>query len=86
MQENKNASSTLTLHDRKELVLGGILDVVSFDEGEIVLSTNLGDLLIEGEELKIENLSKEKGEIAVRGKISSLYYKDKPQKKKRFDK
>ena len=38
--------STLTMENRKRLLLNGIVEVVSFNEDQIVLNTNLGTLHI----------------------------------------
>ena len=44
----------LTLDDREKLTLTGVEDVERFDEGEIVLSTSAGALIIKGSELHME--------------------------------
>ena len=63
------------LTDRSELVLDGALGVLSFDEGFVAVKTELGEINVEGEGLRIENLSKEKGEILIRGTVTAIYYK-----------
>ncbi|MBR2465644.1 MAG: YabP/YqfC family sporulation protein [Clostridia bacterium] len=81
LQETKRGKVTLT--DRKTLVIDGVQNVLNFDETYASVSTSLGEVGIEGEDLKIENLSKEKNEVTVCGKISAFYYKEKISKKKR---
>lgn len=77
------AKGKIVVTDRKSTVLDGVENVLSFDEGYILLATSLGELTVEGEGLKIENLSKESGEITVSGRICALYYKDKNMKKRK---
>lgn len=81
LQDTKHGRVTLT--DRKTLVIDGVQSVLNFDETYASVETSLGEVGIEGEALKIENLSKEKNEITVCGKISAFYYKEKNSKRKR---
>ncbi len=83
MDAQEKARGRVVISDRKSIVLDGVDNVLSFDEGYVSISTSLGEANIEGEGLKIESLSKEKGEISVCGRISAFYYKDKASKKKK---
>ena len=62
---------------RKETVLTGVEDVLSFDDQEILLETVEGILLIKGEELHVKRLSVERGEMDVEGKVCGLTYSEK---------
>jgi len=64
----------LSLDNRAKLTLTGVEDVERFDETEIVMSTSAGALIIKGEELHIEKLSLDGGEIHVTGRVDSLTY------------
>ncbi|MDV3429470.1 MAG: sporulation protein YabP [Bacillota bacterium] len=70
-KENK---STLTLINRKKLSMSGILEVVSFKDIEIVLKTSLGEMVIKGEDLKMNKLDVQNGDIVIIGEINSLLY------------
>ncbi len=70
----------LSLKDRGTLILSGVLDVVSFDEREIVLNTSLGALTVEGEGLHITKLSLESGEVSAEGRVSAIFYADRTEK------
>ena len=59
----------LTLEGRSKLTMTGVTEVVSFDENAVFLHTTLGDLLVQGEELKLKTLSVEGGQVSVEGKI-----------------
>ena len=54
--------------------LTGIRDVVSFDENQVVLDTDMGLLTIKGKELHINRLTLEKGEVDLDGMVDSLVY------------
>ena len=70
----------LLLQDRKQISLGGVREVVSFDAKEVVLNTQMGALLIRGDDLFVKRLTVEKGEVDLEGRIDSLIYSDKPGK------
>lgn len=74
--EEKKPSHKLTLIMRKSCSLTGIVDVVSFDEQEVVLETELGSMIICGEELSVTSLSLETSEVSLSGKIDSIKYID----------
>lgn len=64
------------LTNRRSGVLNGIIDVLSFDVGEILLETEQGMLMVKGNDLHVNRLTLEKGEIDIEGRIDSLAYSD----------
>ena len=66
----------LTLDNRKNLILSGVLEVDSFDDKSVTAYTELGELSIKGESLNIKKLNLELGELEVEGYVSSLNYSD----------
>lgn len=56
--------------------LNGIIDVLSFDVAEILLETEQGMLMIKGQDLHVNRLTLEKGEVDIQGRIDSLAYSD----------
>ena len=54
--ENRNAAS-----------LTGVREVVSFDENQVVMDTDMGLLTIKGKDLHVSRLTVEKGELEVEG-------------------
>ena len=66
----------MVISNRKNGVLNGVIDVLSFDVGEILLETELGMLMIKGSDLHVNRLTLEKGEIDIEGRIDSLVYSD----------
>ncbi len=65
---------SLSLQERSRLEMTGVSEVVSFDEGAVILHTDLGTLIIEGEQLQLKTLLPEGGQVRVDGQISCLRY------------
>ena len=66
----------LLLNNRRTGTISGVTDVISFDIAEILLETEQGMLMIKGNDLHVNRLTLEKGEVDVAGKIDSLTYAD----------
>lgn len=64
------------ISNRRSGVLNGVVDVLSFDVAEILLETEQGMLMIKGNDLHVNRLTLEKGEIEIEGRIDSLTYSD----------
>jgi len=64
----------LMFQNRQTGSLTGIRDVVSFDENQVVLDTDMGLLHIKGKGLHISRLTLEKGEVDMDGMVDSLTY------------
>ena len=66
----------LRLKDRSALTMTGVKEVVSFDEGAVVLQTFLGMLLVQGRELHLKTLSPEGGQVEIEGTVTALSYEE----------
>ncbi len=66
----------LELDGRERLTVSGVEDVERFDETGIVMSTSAGTLVISGEDLHIDKLSLDGGELHVDGRIDSIAYEE----------
>ncbi|MCI8888373.1 MAG: sporulation protein YabP [Hungatella sp.] len=64
----------LMMLNRGTLSITGIRNVVSFDEIQIILDTDMGLLTMKGKDLHVSRLTLEKGEIDVDGTVDSLVY------------
>ena len=64
----------LTLTNRGALSISGVVDVISFDLNEVLLETEAGMLTIKGQDLHVNRLTLEKGEVEISGNIDSLLY------------
>ena len=70
------ADHRVLLEERGQLTVSGVEEVESFDENTIVMSTAKGTLVVRGEELHIEKLSLDGGDLKVEGSVDSLVYED----------
>lgn len=66
----------LTLTNRGALVVNGVVDVISFDLNEVLLETEAGMLTVKGQDLHVNRLTLEKGEVDITGAVDSLLYSD----------
>ena len=66
----------VTMTNRRTCTINGVIDVLSFDIHEILLETEQGMLMIKGNELHVNRLTLDKGEVDVDGKIDSFTYSD----------
>lgn len=81
MEERQNVKMhKLVVNNRKTSMVTGVLDVLSFDLGEILLETEQGILSVKGTDLHVNRLNVEKGEVDLAGEIDSLTYSGMKQK------
>ena len=66
----------VTMTNRRSCTVSGVSDVLSFDIHEILLETEQGMLMIKGDDLHVNRLTLEKGEVDVDGRIDSFTYYD----------
>ena len=70
---------------RRGMHISGVRDVISFDEGGVVVLTECGNMAVEGEGLHVTVLNVSDGIVELNGTINGLYYfEDKPSSKKGF--
>ena len=73
---NKQRAHKLMLNNRNVCMVSGVSDVLSFDLREILLETEQGMLMIRGNELHVNRLTLDKGEVDIDGRIDSFVYSD----------
>ena len=66
----------LMLTNRRTCTISGVNDVLSFDVNEILLETEQGMLMIKGNELHVNRLTLDKGEVDIDGRIDSFTYSE----------
>lgn len=66
----------LILNERRQLTMTGVTEVVSFEDTAVVLRTDLGTLIVQGQELKLKTLSPEGGQVEVDGTVTALTYEE----------
>ena len=79
MEDLKNTGAHMhkvTMLNRRTCSINGVNDVLSFDIHEILLETEQGMMMIKGDDLHVNRLTLEKGEVDIDGKIDSFTYSD----------
>jgi len=74
VQKALQRAHSLSMENREKLSLDGVEDVSGFDENLIVLTCVQGELTIRGEQLHIERIDLDAGQLEVRGHIQELSY------------
>ena len=67
---------SLILENRERLNVSGVIDVESFNDECVIVETELGTLVIRGEDLHINKLNLDSSELNVEGDIISCEYSD----------
>lgn len=85
MQQEKTVKPkmphSITADNRKKMFITGVLDIDSFNEQSVIALTDLGILIIKGNNLHINKLSVESGDVSIEGEIDSISYTDIGDKK-----
>lgn len=77
MQEIRIESpQNIVLEGRERATVTGVLEVVSFDENEVVMQTSHGMLTVSGDGLHVEKLTLEAGELVIAGRVDAMLYTD----------
>ena len=74
-------SHNINITSRKNINITGVKKIENFDENEFLLETNMGYLLIKGNNLEIIKLDTYQGDVSIKGKIDSLNYINETNKK-----
>ena len=64
----------LTMENRRRVALTGVNEVLGFDENQVSLMTENGEVILTGEGLHVTKLMLEEGQLAVEGKIDGIQY------------
>ena len=77
-------SQTISVTNLKTFTMSGVIDIAAFDGEYVLLNTSLGKISVEGQDLKIQSLIKESGEILVTGEITGVFVTPVKEKKRLF--
>ena len=70
----EDKKSNLMLENRKKLTVNGVIEVINFNENQILLNTDVGMMIIKGQELKMNKLDVQNGDVVITGKVDSFVY------------
>jgi sporulation protein YabP len=79
-QKSTQMAHKVILNQRNHLTVTGVTEVVSFDDGAVVLKTDLGTLVIQGRQLQLKTLATEGGQVTVEGSVVALTYEEPKEK------
>lgn len=72
----KPKTQNLILENRQKLSISGVIDVESFNDECVIVDTEMGILIIHGEDLHISKLNLDSSELNIEGDIISCEYSD----------
>ena len=70
------AKHKLVIEQRESVAITGVVDVISFDEEQVICETELGVLILRGNALHVSNLNLDSGHLDIFGEISSINYEE----------
>ena len=79
----EECKGNITLENRKKMILTWVEEVISFDDEKILLNTKLGALTIKGQNLKMNKLDVQNGDVMINGEIYYIVYSGKEIKKEK---
>lgn len=66
----------IEMDSRRTLNITGVTDIDSFDEQTVAVFTDVGELIVRGNNLHIGRIDVDSGELSLDGEIDSLEYTD----------
>lgn len=65
------------MENRQRIDITGVINATEFNEDNIILQTQMGNLNIKGKSLKVNKLNVDTGDMCIEGEILSLTYTSK---------
>ncbi|MEI3504714.1 MAG: sporulation protein YabP [Bacilli bacterium] len=78
------SNQNIVLKDRKKLEISGIKKIESLNSEEFLIDTKLGLLFIKGQDLEMQMLDIDKGNIWISGLITVIEYVETSEKKRKL--
>ena len=74
--EKKQAAvrHNVIMEERHHLSVSGVMDIERFDEEEVIVATELGQLSIKGQGLHLNKIDVSDGELSIEGELDSISY------------
>jgi len=74
--QNTAKTHNVIIENRKKAVMTGVKDVESYNDSEMIIITEAGNLKLKGKGLELIKISTETGDLEITGEITSLQYSD----------
>ena len=82
-KELSNFNHSISVIERKNILITGVKKVDSFDKEEFLVETIMGYLALKGEELELVKLDTLAGSVTIKGYVNSFdYIEDNTKKEK----
>ena len=79
----EKTKNEIILRGRSELIIGGVEEVINFDEEGVRLKSVDGEMIVEGSNIKIGTLDTDRGIVSMSGRINGIYFANDPEKQKK---
>lgn len=80
-----STNHSVSITERKNIMITGVKKIESFDEEEFLLETNMGYIIIKGKGLEIIKLDTYQGNVSIKGLLNGLTYMENGHKKEKED-
>ena len=84
MNNETEIDQSVHMSGRSRIELTGITDVESFSDTSVIACSSLGNISIDGEELKVESFSAETGRLIVNGNLDGFCYYGREVRRRRL--
>jgi sporulation protein YabP len=74
MDKIDNYNHTITLVERKSIVISGVKKIENFDDEEFLIESTMGYIIVKGNGLELLKLDTLSGNVSIKGKINSIAY------------
>ena len=74
MENNNSLNHVVKIVERKNINISGIKKIVSFDDKQFLLESNMGNIFIKGSNLEMIKLDTIDGNVSIKGTIDSFVY------------
>ena len=72
--DKESYNHSVSIADRKNILLSGIKKLNSFDESEFFVDSIMGSIIIKGENLELVKLDTFQGNLSIKGRLNSITY------------
>lgn len=76
-----NYNHSISLTERKNLLITGVKKIENFDNEEFLLETTMGFLVVKGEGLELIKLDTISGNVSIKGIVNGFSYMEDANKK-----
>ena len=74
MDKDNSYTHSISLLERKTLVITGVKKIENFDDKHFLLETTMGFMVVKGTELELIKLDTLAGTVTIKGTINSMEY------------